>query len=298
MNDGERADGTPLAAFVDGLLDGRVADAARLRAAADALGRAGAGAFRCEVHGGRFSVLPVETRIAVPFDVAAQERFLAALHELAAAAAPGSVETNLRCRLVYADEVAETLFVVRGQAVEPLTRRRPRTAADGADVAPAAPTVLAFVRRREIAWLAPALLVLAALAAWQSGWVDRVLAARAEALRVDSGPFGAMLATSVQRSWGDYEVTLRRGVEYPATPQAVAERLAKLSDTAQHAACSIVGDGRDLYVQLLDQDGAVLAETRAEVRTLLAAVDGSAVARLPGRMRAASLRLAIAAAKG
>lgn len=289
---------TPHAAFVDGLLDGRIADAARLRAAADALGRAGAGAFRCDLQGGRFTVLPVETRIAAPFDVAAQERFLEALRELVATAAPGSVETNLRCRLVFADEVAETLFVVRGQQVEPLTRRRPRTAADGADLAPEPALGVAWiVRRRELVWLAPLLLVLAAFAAWQTGWIDRVLAARAESLRVDAGPFGAMLDASVQRSWGDYEVTLRRGRDYPDGPQAVAERLARLPDTAQHAACSIVGDGRDLYVQLLDDGGKVLAEAHVEVRALLTAADGCAVARLPGQMHAASLRLAIAAAR-
>jgi hypothetical protein len=106
-----------------------------------------------------------------------------------------------------------------------------------------------------------------------------------------------MVAATVQRSWGSYEVTLRRGDDYPAGPKAVADRLAGLTDAAQHAACSIVGDGRDLYVHLLDDGGVVLAEARVELRSLLADADGSAVARLPGQRRAASLRLANAAAR-
>ncbi len=192
----------PLAAFVDGLLDGRVADAAALRDAADALGRAGAGGFRCELQGGRFSLLPNDTRIAGPFDDRAQTRFLTALQELVRAAAPGSVETNLRCRLVYADEVAETLFVVRGDRVEPLTRRRPRTPADVVDATPTAAAALPFgLRRREVLWLAPLLAVLALVLAWRGGYVDRVFAARAESLRIDTGAFAAMLTATVERSW-------------------------------------------------------------------------------------------------
>src|SRR5690606_34777262 len=136
-----------------------------------------------------------------------------------------SVESNLRCRMVYAADVVETLFVVRRGEVEAVSRVRPRTPADDELLAPAAlVTGLANVRRRELVFAAAALLLVGLVAAWWSGWIDRVLAARAESLRIDTGPFGAMLAVGVERSLGNYRVELRRGPEYPATPEALAER--------------------------------------------------------------------------
>lgn len=288
--------GAPLAAYVEGILDGRVGDAAKLLEATAALGRTGAGAFRCDIQGGRFSLLPVETSIpGSGFDDDAQARFLAALQHLLAGAVPGTVEANLRCRLVHADEVAETLFVVRGDRIEPLTRRRPRTPADVVPAVVAATSPLGL-RRREALWLAPVLLLAAVVVAWQGGWIDRVLAARAETLRIDTGPFGAMLAVSATRSWGNYEVSLRRGADYPATPQVLAERMAGQTEHAMRTACSIVGDGRDLFVQVVDAGQKVLAEVRADVRPLLTGADAVVVAKLPGLMSATGVRLSVVAA--
>lgn len=286
----------PLAAFVEGLLDGRVADAAALQAATRELSSAGGGPFRCDVQGGRFSLLPVDTTLPPGFDDAAQERFLAALHRVVASSVPGSVEGNLRCRLVFADEVTETLFVVRGDRIEPLSRRRPRTPDDAVPAMPAAPPTPFGLRRRELAWIAPLLLLAGAAAAWQGGWIDRVLAARAEGLQRDAGPFSTMLAFDVERSWGNYHVTLRRGADYPTTPQAVEDRRRGAADHAASTATSIVGDGRELYVQVVDGAGHVLAETRVDVRPLLTAADAVVTTTLPGRIGAAAMRLSITAA--
>jgi len=287
--------GTPLAAYVEGILDGRVADADALQAATNELSRAGAGAFRCDVQGGRFSLLPIDTRMPSGFDDAAQARFLAALQRLLAAAEPGSVEANLRCRLVFADEVAETLFVVRGAGIEPLTRRRPRTSNDVVPASNAVPELPFGLRRRELVWIAPLLLLAGAAAAWQAGWIDRVLAARAEGLRREPGPFGAMLAFEVERSWGNYRVTLRRGADFPTTPQAVEALRAAATDLAVGTACGIVGEGRDLFVQIVDDGNHVLAETRVDLRALVAAADAAVEAKLPGRIGATTVRLSIVA---
>ncbi len=287
-------DEAPQAVIVEGILDGRVGDAAALQTAADSLGAAGAGAFRCDVQGGRFSLLPVETRVpGASFDAAGQARFLDALHALLRASAPGSVEANLRCRLVYATEVAETLFVVRGERVEPMTRRRPRTPADDAALAPPPAALPMGLRRRDLLVLAPVLLLVGLFVAWRAGWIDRVLAARAETLQVETGPFAAMIAATVERSWGNYEVSLRRGADYPATPEALAALVAKQTDNAHRAACTIVGDGRDLFVQLLDDDKRVLAEVRAEVRPLVTEKDAAVIVKLPGQMNAAGIRLSL-----
>ncbi|MFN8824304.1 MAG: hypothetical protein ACK501_05010 [Planctomycetota bacterium] len=288
--------GAPLAAFVEGLLDGRVGDATALQQAIANLQHAGAGPFRAEVLGGRFSLLPAATQVTgAPFDEAAQARFLQALQGVAAAAAPGSVETNLRCRLVYADVVAETLFVQRNGALEPLTRVRPRTADDGLGV-PRAPAVPFGLRRRELLFAAPLLLLAGGLVAWQSGWIDRVLAARAEQLRTDTGPFGAMLQLRVEPAWGNYRVTITRGPEYPATTGALAARRDGTDDLVARAAIAAVGDGGAIFVQLLGPEDKVLAEHRTELRPLLTAVDGTIEAKLPGAMLAASVRLSLSKA--
>jgi len=286
----------PLAAFVEGLLDGRVADADALQAATRELSSAGGGPFRCDIQGGRFSLLPIDTPMPPGFDDAAQDRFLAALQKVVAGGVPGSVEGNLRCRLLFADEVTETLFVVRGDRIEPLSRRRPRTPDDTVPAMPAAPPTPFGLRRRDLAWIAPLLLLAGTAVAWQAGWIDRVLAARADGLQRDAGPFGTMLAFEVGRAWGNYDVTLRRGADYPATPQAVEERRRAASDHAAGAATSIVGDGRELYVQVVDDSGHVLAETKVDVRPLLTAAEAVVTAKLPGRIGATAVRLSITAA--
>ena len=288
--------GAPLAAYVEGLLDGRVADAGALQHAIQNLQGAGAGPFRAEVLGGRFSLLPAATQVAgAPFDEGAQARFLLALQAVAAAAAPGSVETNLRCRLVYADVVAETLFVVRDGKLEPLTRVRPRTADDGVGV-PSAPSVPFGLRRRELLFAAPLLLLAGGIVAWQSGWIDRVLAARAEQLRTDAGPFGAMLQLRVEPAWGNYRVTVARGLEYPATTSALAARRDGTEDLVARAAIAAVGDGGAMFVQLLGADDKVLAEQRTELRPLLTAADGTIEVKLPGAMQATAVRLSLSKA--
>lgn len=287
--------GPPLAAYVEGLLDGRLADAAALQQAVASLQSAGAGPFRSEVQGGRFSLLPAATQIEGVFDEAAQARFLQALQGITAVAVPGSVETNLRCRLVYADVVAETLFVVQKGQLEPLTRVRPRTADDGVGV-PRMPSVPFGLRRRELLFAAPLLLVAGALVAWQSGWIDRVLAARAEQLRTDAGPFGAMLQLQVEPSWGNYRVTVTRGPEYPANATALAARRDATEDLGLRAAVAAVGDGGALFVQLLGAEDKVLAEQRTELRPLLTAADGQLEIKLPGAMQATAVRLSLSKA--
>lgn len=289
--------GTPLGLLVEGILDGRTTSAAPLLQATEALGECGAGPFRCEVQGGRFTLLPRDTQVSpARFDEAAQARFLEALQTVVQAATKGSVESNLRCRMIYATEVAETLFVVRGERIEPMTRRRPRTPADDTMLPPVATALPFGMRRREVLIAAPLLFVVAMVVAWQTGWIDRVLAARAEAMAVDNGPFAAMLAPTLVRSWGDYVVLLRRGPDYPATAKELTERRDRLEGLAERAACEAVGNGGDLFVQVLDPAGKVLVETRAELRPLL--VDDNAVieTKLPGRMNAASIRLSLSAA--
>ncbi|MFN3241461.1 MAG: hypothetical protein ACE37K_08105 [Planctomycetota bacterium] len=290
--------GAPRSLIVEGIVDGRVLDAQALREAVARLSACGAGEFRIDVTGGRFNMLPVDTHVPPEgFDSAAQSNFLDRLQELVDAAQPNSIETTLRCKLVYDDEVAETLFVVQGTTVEPVTRRRPRTVQD----APALPTMEAEaslgMRRKELLWIAPLLLVLGGVFAWQSGYIDRVLAVRAEEMNTDTGPFGDMVAMKLERSWGNYHVTLTRGAGYPTTPDALAARKQSSSDLTEQAACAVVGEGDQLFVQLLDDQGKVLEAARTELRPLLTDADGEVLVRLPGKMSVKSVRLSLSAGK-
>ncbi|MEZ6038705.1 MAG: hypothetical protein R3F29_14580 [Planctomycetota bacterium] len=291
--------GAPQSLTLDGIVEGRVADATALGAAVEALSSCGAGRFRLEITGGRFNVLPEETQASgTRFDEDAQAAFVTALEQVLAAASPGSIGTTLRCTLVYPDQVAETLFAMRGSRLEPLTRRRARGASDAPPLpGSGAPPLGTPMPRRQLLLLAPLLLLAGAMVAWQAGWVERVLAARAEDLRTDPGPFGAMLQVEAARSWGNYEIVLRRGDDYPATPEQLTRRRDASTDLAGRAATAVVGDGGELFVQLRDEHGDLLAEQRAELRPLLTDAEGKVLVRLPGRISAQTVRLSLDSGK-
>ena len=289
---------TPSALLVEGILDGRVLNEGTLQDAVQQLSQCGAGAFRLEVTGGRFNILPAETHVpADRFDTAAQSNFLDRLQGVVDAAQPGSVETTLRCKLVFEDNVAETLFVINGHQVEPVTRQRPRTAQDAIPMPTADGEAMLGMRRREIMWLAPVLLLVGAFFAWQSGWIDRVLSARAEEVQTQSGAFGGMLDVQLERSWGNYYVTLTRGTTYPTTPEALATLRDGSTTLPERAACELVGNGGELFVQLVQEDGKVLAEASTGLRSLLTDPDGKAEVKLPGSMSAHHVSLSLSAGK-
>lgn len=286
--------GAPQRLSIEGILDGRITDASMLRAAVDALGQCGAGPFRVDLDGGRFSLIAEQPEHSGEgFDQAAQTLFLEHLQQVVDAADPGSVETNLRCKLVYPDQVAETLFSVRDGTVEPLTRRRPRSSRDAVPTLPSAP--VGGMSRKQLLILAPLVLVGGLLIAWQSGWLDRAFAASAEAITADAGPFGDMIDVTVERSWGNYIVTLKRGEAYPTTPASLAERRDAAESIADRAAVDLVGNGGELFVHLRNENGDVLHQARTELRALLADADGSVTARLSGHPGAHELVLSLSA---
>ncbi|MFT7536897.1 MAG: hypothetical protein ACI85K_002852 [Hyphomicrobiaceae bacterium] len=289
---------TPSALLVEGILDGRVLNESTLQTAVEALSKCGAGEFRLDVTGGRFNILPAETHVpADRFDTAAQSNFLDRLQGVVDAAQQGSIETTLRCKLVFADEVAETLFVINGQQIEPVTRRRPRTAQDAIPMPTDEGDAMLGMRRRELMWLAPVLLIVGVFFAWQSGWIDRVLAARAEEVLIETGAFGQMVDVKLERSWGNYNVTLTRGPTYPTTPEALAALRDNSKTLTAGAACELIGNGGELFVQIANEDGKVLAEARTELRTLLTDEAGKVEVKLPGNRSAHHVSLSLSAGK-
>jgi hypothetical protein len=287
-------EGAPLVVEWDGILEGRVASMPALQAAAAAMSACGSVTFACEITGGRFSLLPRETSApGAKFDGAAQARFLAALEGFLAAAQPDSIESTLRSKMIYAEQVAETLFAMRGEALEPVTRVRPRLPGEGAAPLAGAGNQRPLVGRREILLLVPLLLLLGGYFVWSTGLFDRVLAARAEQLALETGPFGKTLTMAVERSLGMYEVTLRRGPDYPKDAAALAGLRDAASSLVDRAACDVVGSGGKAWVQVVNAGGAVRATAAFELRDLLTQEDGKVKAIVPGAMDATTIRLSL-----
>ncbi len=286
--------GAPDRLDIDGILEGRVGDDVALRAALTGLDRCGFGKFQCEFTGGRFSLLPRDTELpGQGLDGAAQARFLDQLGAVVAAAVVGSVESTLRCRMTFPDQVVDTLFAVRGGAIEPLSRQMPRAPGERAHAAGQPPAMPFGLRRREALLFGPILLLVGVFLAWQSGLVDRVLAARAESLTVATGPFAQMLRLQVVRSWGRYEISIQRGATFPADPRALAALREGAGSLSERAACEAVGDGGTVWVQLRNHDGRVLDAVRVELRALLADDQTPVETQLSGRIGAAAITLSL-----
>jgi hypothetical protein len=289
--------GVPLAIEIDGILEGRIHTSEQILVLVRALDQCGIGSFQCDLNGGRFSLLPRETRIpGLAFSEAMQARFLDSLTNLIAIAVQGSVESTLRCRLVYAGQVAETLFVVRGSVLEPITRIRVRLPDEFAANPAGGSKPLPFgLLRRELFILSPVLGILGLLTAWRVGLIDQLLAARAEQIEVDTGPFGKVLEMRFVRSWGSYEVEILRGVDFPKSPSAQEPKPADERSVAVRAACEAAASGGYGFLLMRNSSGKTVIAVRFEMRPLL--VDANAVVKqtLPGRMDAAKIALSLTA---
>jgi len=283
---------------VDGILDGRLGDAAALARAVAALNGLGICSFQLDRDGGKFSLLPNNTRVpGTGFDRGKQEQLLQHLRAIAASAR-GPVESTLRSTMVFEHDCAETLFRAvaqppSGPGIEPVTRVRPVRPDDVPPVLPGSPPWRSMFRRREVAIALPLLFLAFGLVAWQSGLVDRLLAAKALGLQSTTGPFEDLLALEVANKWGNYEVTIRRGAGYP---QSLAEwdvRTAGATTEEHRLRDTVVREGQDLYVQLRDAEENVLAESRVSLRPLGTSAEAKVTAGLPGRITARSVVLSV-----
>lgn len=292
-------EGAPRFVTMDGILDGRLGDAAAIAQAVAALNALGICEFELDRDGGKFSVLPNNTRLpATGFDRKKQEELLQHLRTIAAAAR-GPVESTLRCTMVFEEECSETLFRGVGQppngpGIEPLTRVRPARPDDVPKQLPGEPPWRQMFRRREVVIALPLLFLAFALLAWTSGLVDRLLAANAAGLQVRTAAFGDLLAMSVESKWGNYEVTIRRGAGYPASLAEWDQRTAAAADEAERLRDLVVREGQEVWVQLRDAEDRVLAETRVSLRPLVTAADAKATTGLPGRITAKTVVLSVA----
>jgi hypothetical protein len=284
----------PTTAWFDGILTGPIGDVAALRAAVDALNRGGVVSATLDLDGGRFSLLFDDALFAPERLDAATSRDLAAnLQRVADAAAPhASVESTLRCTLVRADDVTETLFVVQGRKVQGLSCTRPRRSEDDARAAPPpSPLGTSNVSRGHVVAIGVGFLLLFVLFAWKSGYVDRLFAPSGDGLPVTLGDFDGVVKATVESKWGDFEVKLVRGPRWPTTVEEGTRLVAEATTPAARAAMQVVTNGGDVYVRLENGHDEVLEAVKVELRPLVARSDGEAKATLHGRIVAARVRL-------
>ena len=282
--------------WFEGVLTGPRPENSRLVQARTTFDGLGLGAVDVSTDGGRFAVLPPgDTLAGTTMSVDRLDDFVRALRELIVDLPDtGDVESSLRCTEVLEDETRETMFVAEGRDIRALSRVRPIADTDRQRE----PAHVRAMETPQMGW-GPLLTVLALLAvvfslvAWQGGWVERVLSADVTTLAVDTGSFGSLLEAEIEPSWGEYEITLRRGATYADTAAQVEAAIARAGTAAERAAVNAVADGGTVYVRLENDDSIVLASRRVELRKLLTESDAKVRVRLPGRIRAATVRLAL-----
>lgn len=282
----------PRLVVVGGIVDGRTSDPHGLRARVEALGQCGLGEFVLDVSGSRFSLLPRSTQLqGKGFGLSAQQRFVEALEGVLACAEPGSVESTLHAKLVYVDEVVETLFICRSGRVEAMSRVREASPEDSPPAAGSRPRALP--RRRDMLLATLAVLVVGSVWLWFSGYGELAMSARENPAATSAGPFDSLLLVESDRRWGVYEVRVKRGPGYPQDPAQLAERTASAATLTARAACDAVGAGADIQVELVDAKGQVLESARLPLAPLLSEPTASTAAMVRGRVGAVELRLAL-----
>lgn len=290
----------PACYWFDGILDGpRDGDDVALRDRLARVNAVGMVDLQLELDAGRFNLL-ADDRVragSAPLGERA-ERFLAALDDLVAGAgADGPIESTLRCTTVHDGRVHETLFAVHQGRVRPVTRERALTAEDRAHIAgpddghmrePVVP-----LGGRLLAIVAALLLIAGGLVVWQTGMIDRAMAASVEDLDQRLGDFQGMLGVTSTSEFGRYEVEIARGPTYPAEAKAVDRLVADAETTARRAAVTAVADGSTVYIRVEDAEGTVVAAQPASLRALVTDPDGTVTIHVPGHRRAAAIVVAL-----
>lgn len=275
----------------EGILEGRrtPADGALLRERAAEVGARLPARASLELEGGRFSLLiSGDSQGALPGADFERASFAEALQRLVdSSSEPLSVESTLRCTEHFEEEVIETLFAVSGGRVRALSRARRREPEERER--PAAPRPPAWSR----ALLAALATCVLGLFAWQAGWIERLLAPRADSLALQSGPFEGLLELRVAREAGNYRLRLARGRYFPESTRQLDALLEGAATPLERAAIAAATGGGRIVAELRDAQGELLAAAELDLASLLAERERPAEALLPGRRRASAIRLTL-----
>lgn len=259
-------------AWFGGMIEGPRGSDAPLREALAELNQLQLARVDLEFDARQFSVL-VDDRPLKPESWKGErlQAFVEGLQALISASeTPSLVESNMRCVEFYEDRVVETLFaVIHGKLHCTSQVRAPR---------PSDAEYLARYDRglgiRRMGWgkritLCLGACLLAAGLGWRIGLDDLFFPAAASELQLNTGYFGELLEMRVEPVFGGYQVTIKRGAQYPRDAEG---HLALARDTeplSRHVATEAVGSGGELFVRVLDQDGRPLASSALYLESLL-----------------------------
>lgn len=293
----ERPDGAILHAQFDGILEGYVGEPGKVEAAVNKINAAGIVEADLELDGGKFTILFDNAPIpGARAGIEKQQRLLELLSELIEATpSPETVESTLACKVVHENGVIETVLSVQNGELRPLSRVRDRDGRDthSLEQSEQFSAPLGHLGFKKGGLVALLLLLAMGLMAWQSGYVQKILSRPADQLKHDLGPFKGLLDVSIEKSWGSYLVTIKRGPSYPKDAEEADELRLARKDLGERAALDIVTKGNNLYVQLCNEEGKSVQSGEAELRPLLNDKNGKVPVNLPGHLDGYSIRLAL-----
>ena len=254
-----------------------------------------------EIEGGHFSLL-MDDQVLVGDRLLGEsrQRFVEELQRIVVATAdPSGLESTLRCTEIYADHAVETLFAPLDGKIQGFGRSRPLTPKDSRGLVQSAPSVVIppELRDRRALLLVGAVVLLIGLLAWQRGFVDRLFSGDATELTLEMAGLQDCLALEVTNSWGNYEVTVVRGKGYPASTEDGKALLAQGKTPAELALLRAVVEGGVLFLRLENDKGIVLEVEELNLRALLASEKAKIQGKLPGRIDAKVLRIALVSGK-
>ncbi len=282
--------GTPTYAWFGGVVEGaRSGDDGPLYAAASAIERLRLGRADLEIEGSRFTLLLTGDSISGDrLDDSTKQQFISALEYLVrVAGTERPLESTLRCTEVHSDRTVETLFAFEARRVRPLSRVREVDSQDRRHALrspEAIPELLSLGRRRAL-MVAAILFVIGALAIWQSGIIDQLRSVDPNGLPVMTTEFGERLSVRVVRSYGNYQVEIRRGPMFPDSDQKLDIWEERSSGGRERVArLALAGEGT-AYVHLLGEGSMGLETVRVDLRPLIFLEHGVVVASLRGNPR-------------
>ncbi len=282
--------------WFDGILEGPVGDIQAMRATLPKLAALGLEAVNIEVEGGRFSLLAADGRRTIAaehgLDLEAVRNELEAL--IALSPRPEACESTLRATEYGRERARETLFAVKKGTISRVSRERALRAEDAARAALPEPGAVDPVlgRRRKLI-LVSALTLAGLFMIWQSGVIGALFAPAASDLEMDAGPFTGLLQIEIDSAPLGYEITLRRGSAYPASPRAAREAQEAAPDLKIAGAIGAVADGDLIYIQLLDEKAEPIGGAGQSLRPLLEGEKVHVSTVLQARRGARTIRLAL-----
>ena len=222
-------------------------------------------------------------------------RFVELLDEIVdSSARPEDVESTVRCVEVYADGAVETLFAVTEGRARPVSQVRALEPDDLAVRPVEEPSAeILGLGQRQAALLAALLVLAFGLVAWSTGWVDRVRAAAVEEIVVEPGEFEGLLEAELLGSWGSYKVVLKRGPDFPTTPEELTRLEEAAPSLTRAAAVRAAGEGGEVFLALVTAEDELLDEVEADLGPLLGEGPVSLEATLDGHPGAVELVLGV-----